>query len=104
MNLMTIDLNDEDMLNTTQKQWILGLVRCRLITWNEPERDQYLRTVNVINDFGGRSNWYSECRAFQVLEEARCERRRAPHLTALPSRAIPGVPAPEPLIMRPLAS
>jgi hypothetical protein len=103
MNLMTIDLNDENLLNATQKQWILGLVRCRLVTWNEPERDQYLRTVNVITDFGGRTRWYSECRAFQVMEEARRERRRAPHLTAISGGAIPGVPAPEPLVMRPLA-
>jgi hypothetical protein len=101
MNLMTIDLNDEDLLNSTQKQWILGLVRCRLVTWNEPERDQYKRTVHVINDFGGRSRWYAECRAFQVMEEARRDRRRSPQLTSLP---IPGVPAPEPLQMRPLAS
>ena len=95
MNLMTIDLNDEDLLNRTQKQWILGLVRCRLVTWNEPERDQYQRTVSVINDFGGRTRWYAECRAFQVMEEARRERRRKPILATIP---IPGIPAPEPLL------
>ena len=96
MSLIDLDLNDEDFLSKTDRNWILGLIRCRLITWNEPDREQFKRTVQVMLEFGGKSKWFAECRAWQAIEEMRLARAVKPALAMLP--AVPQVEVAEPII------
>ena len=100
MSLMDLDFNDENFLSKADRNWILGLIRCRLITWNQRDREQYSRTMKVMQEFGGKSKWFAECRAWQVIEEMRVARAAKPALAMLPTAA---VDAPEPIPALPMA-
>jgi hypothetical protein len=97
MNLMTIDCNDEQLLGESTCNWILGLIRCRLSAWHEPDREHHTRAMKVILDLAGKSKWYAEIRAWQVVEEMRLARMEKPALALLP--AAPEVEAVAPIQM-----
>lgn len=83
MNPQTVDLDSEQFLTESQRQWLLGLVRCHLLGWSPAERSRFQKKVSVIRTFTGRSAWYAECRAFQVLAALRKPEMPAP-LAILP--------------------
>jgi hypothetical protein len=51
-------------------------------------------------EFGGKSKWFAECRAWQVIEEMRLARAAKPALALLPAAAVDG---PEPIPVLPMA-
>ena len=88
MNPLTTDLDCEEYFTETQRQWLVGLVRCHLLGWNPAEQDRYQRKVRTISQFAQRSMWYAECRAYQVMARLRLPSIEAIVPTDIPATAL----------------